>query len=126
MCRFAEVIDDLGLSDMPLQGGLFTWSVGSNGRVMPRIDRFLVSRDWKSYFNRVIQSTLPRPVLDHFPILLDGGGIRLGPSPFHFESMWLKSAGFKNLLKGWWQGLSFKGFASYILAKKLKVTKSVE
>ena len=87
---------------------------------MSRIDRFLVSGDWESYFSRVTQSTLPRPVLDHFPILLDGRGIRLGPFPFRFEIMWLKAKGFKDLLKGWWQVLSFKGSASFILAKKLK------
>ena len=34
--------------------------------------------------------------------------------------MWLKTEGFKDLLKGWWQGLSFKGSASFILAEKLK------
>ena len=100
MHRFAEVIEDLGVRDMPLQGGPFTWSGGSNGRAMFRINRFLVSGDWDSYFSRVTQSTLPRPVSDHFPILLDGGGIRSGPSPFWFETMWLKSEGFKDLLKG--------------------------
>ena len=87
---------------------------------MSRIDRFLVSGDWESYFSRVIQGTLPRPVSDHFPILLDGGGIILGPSPFQFEYMRLKSEGFKDLLKWWWQGLSFKGSTSFILAEKLK------
>ena len=34
--------------------------------------------------------------------------------------MWLKYEGFKDLLKGWWQGLSFKGSASFILPEKLK------
>ena len=29
-----------------------------NGRVRSRIDWFLVSGDWESYFSRVIQSTL--------------------------------------------------------------------
>ena len=37
---------------------------------------------------------------DHFPILLDGGGVRRGPIPFRFENMWLKEEGFKELLKG--------------------------
>ena len=125
MRRFAEVIDDLEVRDISLQGGPFTWSGGSNNRVMSRIDRFLVSRDWESYYNRVIQSTLPRPVSDHFPILLDGGGIRSGPSPFCFESMWLKFEGYKDLLKGWWQGISVKGYVSYIMAEKLKGLKSI-
>ncbi|RVW25103.1 hypothetical protein CK203_113763 [Vitis vinifera] len=29
---------------------------------------------------------------------------RQGPSPFRFENMWLKANGFKDLLRGWWQG----------------------
>ena len=109
MRRFVVVLDDLVVKVLPLQEGPFTWSGGSNGQVMSRIDRFLVSGDWESYFSRVTQSTLLRPISDHFPILLDGGGIRSSPSPFRFETMWLKFEGFKDLLKGWWQRLSFKG-----------------
>ena len=45
MRRFSEVIDDLDLRDLPLQGGLFTWSEGLNSQVMSRLDRFLVSED---------------------------------------------------------------------------------
>ena len=30
MIRFSEVIEDLELRDLPLQGGLFTWSDGLN------------------------------------------------------------------------------------------------
>ena len=45
MRHFAEVIDDLGVRDMPLQGGPFTLSGGNNDQVMSRIDRFLVLGD---------------------------------------------------------------------------------
>ncbi|RVW44886.1 hypothetical protein CK203_109627 [Vitis vinifera] len=38
--------------------------------------------------------------------------------------MWLKVEGFKDLLKTWWESDNFNGFASFILAKKLKVVKS--
>ena len=93
------MIDDLDLRDLPLQGGLFTWSSGLNNQSMSRLDHFLVIGDWESHFNGVVQYTLPRPMFDHFSIFLDGGGVRIGPTPFHFENMWLKEEGFKDLLK---------------------------
>ena len=45
MRRFVEVIDDMDLRDLPLQGGPFTWSGGLNSQAMSRLDWFLVSED---------------------------------------------------------------------------------
>ena len=45
--------------------------------------------------------------------------------PFHFENMWLKEEGFKDLLKIWWQGLNFKCSSSFIMAAKLKALKRI-
>ena len=87
---FIEVLNELGLRDLPLQGGPFTWRGGLNNQCMSRLDKFLVMADWESQFSNVIQSTLPRPVSDHCLVLLDSDGIKSGPSPFRFENMWLK------------------------------------
>ena len=120
MRRFAQIIDDLGLVDFPLQGGSFTWSGGLNNQSWARLDRFLVTPSWLDQYSRVYQRRLPRPTSDHFPILLEGGGLRRGPSPFKFENMWLKAEGFKDLIGGWWQGIVVRGSPSYRLAVKLK------
>ncbi|RVW89785.1 putative ribonuclease H protein [Vitis vinifera] len=76
-------------------------------------------------FNGAVQGILPRPVSDHFPILLEGGGLKRGPSPFRFENMWLEEEGFKDKLKTWWGSLKFTGSASYILDAKLRALKNI-
>ena len=125
MRRFSEVMNELGLRDLPLQGGPFTWRGGLNNQCMSRLDRFLVTTDWESRFSNAIQSTFPRPVSDHCPVLLDSEGILSGPIPFRFEIMWLKFDGFKDLLRGWWQNLHFSGFFSFVLASKVKALKGI-
>ena len=124
MRRFSEVIEDLELKDLPLVGGLFTWNGGVNSQSFSRPDRFLVNEGWDCHFGNARQCVLLRPVFDHFPLLLDGGGLRRGPSLFRFENMWLKVEGFKDLLKSWWEGDSFSGSSSFILAEKLKILKA--
>ena len=125
MRRFSEILNDLGLRDLPLQGGPYTWRGGLNGRSKSRLDRFVVSVDWESHCCKVVQSCLPRPVSDHCPILLDSNGVRTGPLPFRFELMWLKYVGFKEILKEWWQNFQFYGSYSFILSAKLKALKGV-
>ncbi|RVW46009.1 LINE-1 reverse transcriptase-like [Vitis vinifera] len=109
MRRFAQVVDELELIDLPLQGGMLTWSGGRNNQAWARLDRFLVTQGWLDHFNEVVQCRLPRPTSDHFPIVLMGGGIRRGLSPFRFENMWLKVDGFSDLLRGWWQEIEVFG-----------------
>ncbi|RVW70583.1 putative ribonuclease H protein [Vitis vinifera] len=123
MRRFAQMVDEFELTDLPLQGGRCTWNGGRGSQSWARLDRFLVTQNWLDHFSGVVQSRLPRPTSDHFPILLECGGLRRGPSPFRFENMWLKVVGFKNLLRGWWQETVVRGTASFRLASKLKELK---
>ena len=121
MRRFAYVIEDLQLKDLPLFRGPFTWSERVNNQSFSRLDCFLVNEEWDCRFSGSRQCVLPRLVFDHFPILLEGGGVRRGSSPFRFENMWLNVKGFKDFLKAWWEGGNFNGSTSFILAEKLKV-----
>ena len=63
------------------------------------------------------------PILEHFPILLEAGGMERGKSPFRFESIWLKTDGFVDRVFSWWNHHSFSSTPSYVFAKKLKALK---
>ena len=86
---------------MSLQGGPFHWRGGVNNQSLSMLDRFLVNEEWDCRFSGSRQCVPPRLVSNHFSILLDGGGLRKGHSPFRFENMWLKVEGFKDLMKSW-------------------------
>ncbi|RVW44301.1 hypothetical protein CK203_070950 [Vitis vinifera] len=78
MRNFAEIVDDLGLVDLPLQGEILL-GMGA------------APSGFRS-----------------FPNYASGGGIRRGPTPFRFENMWLKAKGFKELVRSWWQGIDVR------------------
>ncbi|RVW67638.1 Transposon TX1 uncharacterized 149 kDa protein [Vitis vinifera] len=126
MRRFSEVIGELGLRDIPLAGGPFTWIGGLNSQAASRLDRFLISDQWEDHFSAISQSALPRLVSDHSPIILEAGGFSSGKSPFCFENMWLKIDGFKDLVKNWWNGYSVEGYNNHCIAEKLKALKDLK
>ncbi|KAH7846593.1 hypothetical protein Vadar_015807 [Vaccinium darrowii] len=123
MRRFSDFINDLGLVDPPLNGSNFTWFGAHGNRCMSHIDRFLFSTSWEEHFTDVAQISLPRPISDHMPILLDSGGIRQGRMPFRFENMWLLTEGFVERVGEWWNNYSVIGKPSFVLAKKMKLLK---
>ena len=45
--HFAEVLNELRIRDIPLQGGPFTWRGGYNNHSMSHLDRFLITADWE-------------------------------------------------------------------------------
>jgi endonuclease/exonuclease/phosphatase family metal-dependent hydrolase len=69
--------------DLPLTGGLCTWS---NSRSWLRIDRFLVSPDWEARHPKVLQKRLLCLYSDHFPIVLARGGNKGGGNPLNLRT----------------------------------------
>jgi hypothetical protein len=123
MMDFLDFIEASHLVDLPLGGGPYTWSNGSASPSMSRIDRFLISSDWEDKYPDVVQKLLPRPLSDHFPLLLEVGSVVQGKSPFRFENMWLQDEGFVDRVAAWWSNYSFVGPPSLVLARKLKALK---
>jgi hypothetical protein len=119
-----DIILDSGLMDIPLVGGTFTWSNNREQPFWSKIDIFLVSPNWEAQFPDLVQKRLPRHCSDHFPILLDGGGIQGGRRYFKFENMWLKAEGFVDRLRLCWTSHHFQSSPSFFLACKLKALKA--
>jgi hypothetical protein len=118
--EFADFIGDHGLMDLPLGGGMSTWS---NSSSWSRLDRFLVSPDWEMGYPGLVQRKLLRVCSDHAPIILTRGGLQHGKRSFKFENMWLKEEGFVDKVRDWWGSFSFEGTPSFVLAKKLQALK---
>jgi hypothetical protein len=64
------------------------------------------------------------PWLDHFPTLLDCGGLTRGSGSFKFENMWLKAEGFVELVIQWWDSYHFFGTPCFVPTSKLKQLKA--
>uniref|UniRef100_A0A2N9IY01 Reverse transcriptase domain-containing protein n=1 Tax=Fagus sylvatica TaxID=28930 RepID=A0A2N9IY01_FAGSY len=101
---FFEFIFELGLVDLPLMEGQFTWSNNQDLPAKSCIDRFLVSTDWEEQFSHLKQKALPRFVSDHCPIMLECGSFKRGKSYFKFENMWLQHQDFVGNVRNWWGG----------------------
>ena len=123
MFKFSDFIAKHLSVDLRLVGGEYTWFQDYDIPLISKIDRVLMSADWKEHFLDVTQRTLPRVVLDHCPLLVEAGGMSRGKSPFRFENMWLKVECFVDKVRLWWNGYHFVGPPSYVLACKLKALK---
>ena len=77
---------------------------------MSRLDRFLVSTNWLETYPEVIQVALPKPVPNHFPIMIDSECDGWGPSPFQFELMWLEEDQFPSMIQKWWEEVRVEGW----------------
>jgi hypothetical protein len=75
VAAFADFVVEQGLMDLPMAGGVSTWS---NYRSWSRLDRFLVYPEWEFSYPGLVQKKLLRVCSDHAPILLVSGCPQFG------------------------------------------------
>ncbi|KAG5630486.1 hypothetical protein H5410_002203 [Solanum commersonii] len=107
--EFSDLIEDLNLIDLQLANAKFTWFKGDNHQIASRIDRILY--------------TTQRIMSDHFPVTLQGGSWKKNKSYFKFESWWLRTDGFTDRIRKWWDSFDYIGRPDYIPTSKLKALK---
>lgn len=71
METFASFINDMSLMDLPMVGGLFTWSNNRNPYINYRLDRFLVSSELFLLCPSIIQKCHPRSLSNHNLVSLE-------------------------------------------------------
>jgi hypothetical protein len=103
--------------------GSLTWLNNWDVSTRSRIDILLVSLEWEAQFPGVPHRS-PTLFSNHFLILLDCGDFHGGSRPFKFENMWLKSEGFVDRVKQWWDSYLFQCSPGFILVNKLKALKA--
>jgi exonuclease III len=98
---FNLLIDNLEVEDLSLMGRKFTW-IQPNGASASRLDRMLVSSNWRDVWGDISLWALPRDVSDHCPIILrylfsDGVQNRSASTLFGWKTMnsrvWLLGCG---------------------------------
>jgi exonuclease III len=119
---FNLLIDNLELEDLVLLGRKFTW-VQPNGECFSRLDRVLVSNNWREVWGDVSLWALPRDVSDHCPILLRYALADWGPKPFRFNNYWLKNKEFKKVVARSWIEISNNGWMARVFREKLKAVR---
>lgn len=125
--HFNNLINELGLVDLPLAGKSFTWT---NMRVtlgLAKLDRISVFPAWESKFPVASGEILKRTTSDHNPIGLSSGErSRLPHRIFRFEKMWLDDADLEPLvLHSWSRPTNGRDTAEVLNIKLRRLRKSL-
>jgi len=104
--NFVEVVE---CEDVNLLGRKFTW-YHANGVTMSRIDRALISEDWRDLWGNVVFWALPRDISDHCLVVLKVESDDWGPKPFRFNNFWLLNSNLKKVVDEEWGSSEVRGW----------------
>ncbi|KAG8662107.1 hypothetical protein MANES_01G065050v8 [Manihot esculenta] len=107
---FRKALCDSGLMEFPMTGYPFTWehSRNSGSWVESKLDRVLTNAQWRARFSNSSTEVMGFSTSDHLPILLVVKCFveQRHAHRFHFENMWLRETGCRNLIFDIWQSSS--------------------
>ncbi|CAO2206826.1 unnamed protein product [Urochloa humidicola] len=99
MGAFRNVIRDLELKELNLQGRKFTWT---NDRTQTRIDRAFCSSAWDLMMPNASLQALSSKVSDHCALLITGGATVQQYKGFRFEAFWPRLQGYTETVVAAW------------------------
>ena len=120
---FNSVIHLLGLREINMTGGCYTWSNKQDNPTLEKLDRVMMSFDWEDLYPLVSVHKMVKENSDHNPLLLDGG---VAPSRapgnrcFKFDNAWLNNPDFLPTVAEIWSRPVYTNDPIDILNIKLK------
>jgi hypothetical protein len=92
---FNAIIQINELREIPIVGGLYTWSNNQVDPTLEKLDRILMSKEWETLFPTVHGHKKPRVLSDHNPLVISIQSVNLGNKrDFRFELNWLQQPEF--------------------------------
>jgi endonuclease/exonuclease/phosphatase family metal-dependent hydrolase len=93
---FNAVINSLNLRELELSERQYTWTNNLQMPTYEKLDRILLSTDWKLKYPKVSVHALTREISGHSPLLLDSEQPpkQNNANMFKFELSWLLKEGF--------------------------------
>ncbi|KAH7845513.1 hypothetical protein Vadar_003022 [Vaccinium darrowii] len=119
---FRHFISELGVVDMGFSGYPFTWVNRrfGEGLIKERLDRVLVSSNWKIMYDQAIVRHLTTVGSDHAALLLDTApALAHGYRQFKFDSRWCTDPESYEVIKQGWQ-CSLRGSKMFEVFHKIK------
>jgi hypothetical protein len=58
--EFNSIISKFALRELPLSGGMFTWSNNQENPTLEKLDRILINHEWKNLFPLSSARKIPR------------------------------------------------------------------
>jgi hypothetical protein len=102
--EFNSIISKFALRELPLSGGMFTWSNNQENPTLEKLDRILINHDWENFFPLSSARKIPRVMSDHNPIILDTKeNVEVRSREFRFEKSWLLQPDFQLRVEKAWK-----------------------
>lgn len=116
---FNDLINTLGLIEIPLVDRAYTWSSRRDDPTLVRLDRCFVNIAWDDVFPNTTLSSLTRFASDHVPLLVTACTRIPRSVCFRFENSWMHNRQFPPLIHSAW-GLPAAGHVAKSFIQRLK------
>ena len=120
MFIFNEIIDHLGILEIPIKGRTYTWSNMQDNPLLEQLDWFFTSTNWTTEYPITQVLPLAKNVSDHVPCVVSIGTTIPKSNLFRFENFWVEHTGFLECVQQSWATASHKTHITARIVDKFK------